>query len=943
MIGRGTLEPNILFVGEAPGAEEDRLNSPFVGHSGKELDRWISAAGIDPAGCRWTNVVRCCARDLSMKVCNPSHQHIDTCRDHLFWEIAKVKPKLIVCLGGSAVYGVTQKKDAVKRLRGYTHSFSFNPAFIESARNLGVNLSGIEIPVVVTYHPSYVLQLSSHSPQYVEQTRATIVGDLIYARKKAWSEESISGKNYRILNSAQEVNAFTDWLLEQHKSGAVPMVGMDTETGTPINDDRGGFKMFDPRGCIVTIQIAYGQGQAVLIPVDHPESNLRDPLSMSLLRDCMDKILNTVPSAWQNGKFDFKWFYAKFGIKIGKFAFDTMLAHQTRFMGTEPNDLYYLAAKYLGMQGYGDALDTAFRSLPKGHKSFRNISLQTMVDYACGDADVTLRLVPILTKELEKMNLLDTYKLTVLDCMEPISMMETHGLKLDMDIFGWLQGYYPKVLQSMFDPIRLSPWYPEWLRSRGCPSELVQDVIERKVHTKMSARWELNPGSPEQKARFIYQFMKMPDPGGPKGKKTNLPSTNQKIIELLIEHCMTNKWEMHHDILTCFQKYGRAAKLHSAYVKNLMNLVEQQEGRVPNPLFDPFIPNDVKGYYFVHPHYNIEGTRTGRVSASEPAIHNIPHAKEIKRLFISRWRDLGGLHLGADYSQMEIRILAQAANDSVLMAAIASGRDIHKEVGSKILGIPPEKITPHIRRLVKTINFGILYGAGPDKISFMAKCTKEEAESFMAQYLGTFKGVADWKKDQERFSDKNQYIRTMFGRIRPTPIYRNESMKEKSRRHRVCINTPIQSDASTVTQTSIARAYRRINELGMNSKVILFKHDEIAFDCYPGEFFAMRDLLYDEMVNEPKKHFSWLQVPLVADFEAGYSWGNLCEIKKKSDHEFTSEGKGPDCEALFHQLRLSGFKLHEKSDYVVNNDGDIVFNVEVENPYDPIKCIQERS
>jgi len=919
---RGADHPHLLLVGEAPGKEEDQTGQPFVGRSGKLLDQILASADISPDACRWTNTVRCIPM-VDGKIKSPTPKQRNVCVESwLLWEIAQQQPALIVALGKTASVALTGNRSAIDRMRGFQHSFRFPADFIAKAEreyNLvlyegipdktgGIppqsynrkTCRSIEYPVVVTYHPAAALLKKS------QNLSGLIASDLVYARKIVYQEPRLPGTDYRVVQSVDELNQWSDFLLDYYKSGQTPWLSLDVETGGP--DDKAGLREFDPLTEIVSIQVTWKEKHAILIPVSHPEGNFANAFGIAAIKNFLQRLFydEAVPVIGTNIPFDYKQIYAKFGVRLRTISFDAKFAHQCRYAGDEPNDLDYLSAKYCGMQGYGDGLKSNMAKLPGGKKSFQNLTLdQAFIDYSCGDTDAVYRLAPILIDELKQHGLWETYQTCFLQPLIPIAEMQINGLPIDQEVYEWLKYEMPLTLKDLMCPIRESRFYPQFLQERGCPPQYVSSLVKGTAPQNVTDKYAFNPGSSKQKAKLLFGILGLPQNPERVSKKTGEPSTDKDTLNELNDICASHGWSDELAVLSAIRQYSLISKLHSSYIVNLPNVVHDK-GELKNDLFAPYWPSHLIPWS-CHPQYKLDGTQTGRLSAANPAIHNMPSKSAIKRLFRSRWREAGGCHLQFDYGAMEVRILACSfmANDPTLKAAFLQGFDAHKYVASLVFQKPIEQVTAAERKVCKTVNFACLYGSGPQNVAGLLGISLRKAENFIADYLATLSHVAKWKHIQEQNALMQGFVKSAFGRIRylSTKVY---SIGEVERR---AVNTPIQSTASDVTLTSYVRIFWGMLKQAYKSLPYLFVHDSLGFDVFPGEFFDLWEFLQHEMADVPPTLYPWLDVPLVVDCDAGYSWGAMAKVQRMDRQNWKILGESENCSALVHQLRLAGHQF----------------------------------
>lgn len=943
--GRGAVYPNvkILLVGEAPGKEEDRQGRVFAGPSGDLMNTLLEECRIDPAVVRWTNTVRCCPKDSLGQPTKPDLPDIKTCvSQHLLIEIMESRPEVIVALGKVAATGLINNRSKLDDLRGVQHDFQFPEAFIEwAASTRGVCLwepdyekcgdvvptvynpktcKSITYPVVVAYHPAASLHKKS------AYLRGLTASDLVYARKVAFHEDRLDGVDYRYVYSVDELAQWGDYILSLYRSGQISYIGYDTETDGPDGDEDGGLRPLDPATEIVTIQVAYGFKKAICVPVSHPEGGFNNTIGIAAVRDFIVRVLGEIPVAGQNVGFDYLQTFAKFGFRIPVICFDSKLANQCVYSGTEPNDLDFIASKYLGMQGYGDGLKKDKSRLPKGKRTFKNLHLnKAYLDYACGDTDVVFQVKPILEKILVDEGLMWGYQHLYIETLIPGLEQEIAGLLVDREVVGWLDQELPRQMDELHKKITSYRLYPTHLLNAGCPPQFIQAVIDENAPPAIMKKYRFNMGSYPQKADLIFRTMGIPSRDEWKTEK-GADSTSSDVLDEVLDFVASQPGDTTAEqaVIKAMQDYSGVSKLHTSYIANLNQNVPDR-GQPRNPLFSPYWPKELLPWS-VHPKLNLGGTATGRASASEPAIHGMPKKSAVKRMFKSRWREQGGLHLQFDQSQMEVRVLAMScmSGDPGLQKAIRSGADFHYFVASLVFGKPIEDITKDERQMCKAVNFAVLYGAGAERVAAQTGLSKQQAQAFMDKYLGMFKGVAAFQARQHALVHKNGCCWTPLGRRRLL----SAKQFSKGDVERRSVNTPIQSFASDITLKCGNDIAREITTRQWKSLQYLFVHDSLAWDTYPGEFFDLYELAHYYMSEVPaQKYAGLIDVPLASECEAGYSWGNLCKVTRVDRQNWKLVGKEENLSALVYQLSISGYQLQHIPGTVEDKEGNFSWDL----------------
>ena len=347
--------------------------------------------------------------------------------------------------------------------------------------------------------------------------------------------------------------------------------------------------------------------------------------------------------------------------------------------------------------------------------------------------------------------------------------------------------------------------------------------------------YEFNVNSPKQLGKALFE-----DLGLPTRKKTKSGySTDAETLESL---------RGYDPVIGHILQYRTYQKLLSTYVEGLLKVIGP-DGRI-------------------HSTFNQTETRTGRISSNEPNLQNIPVRTELGSRFRKYFTAQDGrVLLDADYSQIELRILAHISGDEHLRQAFLDGEDIHAATAAKMYGVPLEDVTGAMRTSAKAINFGIMYGKGSFSLSKDLGISIKEADTFLKTYLGTYPAVKQYMDDTIAFGREHGYVATLYGRRRALPELVSHNFNLRASGERMAMNTPIQGTAADVIKAAMVRVYRRLKAGGLGSKLILQVHDELLVECPPGEADRAAAVLGEEM-----RAAADLSVPLVADVNRGETW-----------------------------------------------------------------------
>ena len=359
------------------------------------------------------------------------------------------------------------------------------------------------------------------------------------------------------------------------------------------------------------------------------------------------------------------------------------------------------------------------------------------------------------------------------------------------------------------------------------------EVLQGEIYAQAGEKFNIN--STQQLGRVLFEGL-----GLPPVKKTKTGySTSAEVLE---------KLRPQHPIIDLILEYRQLTKLNSTYVEGLAKVIAP-DGRI-------------------HTSFQNTVTATGRLSSTEPNLQNIPVRTElgaqIRTMFIAR---PGWVLVDADYSQIELRLLAHMAGDEKMIAAFQSGQDIHAQTASQVFGLPPEEVTGELRRRAKAVNFGIVYGISDFSLAQDIGVSRQEAADYMNKYLATFSGVREYMEHVKAQAKEDGYVATLMGRRRWLPELKSTNYNLRAFGERVALNMPIQGTAADVMKLAMIRVARRLKAEGLQAQLILQVHDELIVECPQEEADQVKALLTQEM--EGAGNFS---VPLVAEAGAGRSW-----------------------------------------------------------------------
>ncbi|MEW6267206.1 MAG: DNA polymerase I [Thermodesulfobacteriota bacterium] len=491
------------------------------------------------------------------------------------------------------------------------------------------------------------------------------------------------------------------------------------------------------------------------------------------------------------------------GVRLGPIGDDPMIASYLLDPGTGGHGLDDLSRKYL------DHDTIKYEEAVGGKKTgFDEITPEAARDYACEDADVAWRLAGLLRAKLEEEGLLKLYEEVELPLIEVLAEMEMNGVGLDADLLGELS----KELAGRMDR------------------------TEARVHAL--AGHEFNINSPKQLGAVLFEELKLPQ-----GKKTKKKSGYSTDVEVLTDLAV------HHELPAEVLNYRTLSKLKTTYVDALPRLVNPETGRV-------------------HTSFNQAVTATGRLSSSDPNLQNIPirteEGRRIRQAFIPR---PGWKLLSADYSQIELRVLAHYSGDRSLQEAFRSGQDVHTRTAAEVFRVMPALVTPEMRREAKAINFGIVYGLQAFGLARQLGIDRKVAQGYIEAYFQRYAGVKAFIDRTLTEARRTGLVTTLLGRRRKLPELRSKNFQERSMAERMAVNTPIQGTAADLIKLAMLAVTRAVRSAGLEAKMVLQVHDELVFEVPADEVEKTAALVRREMEGVMS-----LAVPLIVDVSWGDHW-----------------------------------------------------------------------
>ncbi len=564
---------------------------------------------------------------------------------------------------------------------------------------------------------------------------------------------------------------------------------------------------------LVGISLAIQEGQGYYIPVGHTSgNNLSIEKVISALTPAMTN--PKIGKIAHNAKYDYI-LLARYGLITSPLAFDTMLAEFIVDPSSRNLGLKNLAAIRLG-----EEMTHIEELIGKGKKqiSMADVAIEIVANYAAADAETTLHLMPIMQKELGRVNgtkILDEIDMPLTTVL---AEMEMAGALIDTDFFSKMSVELAKRLAE----------------------------IEKEIYQLAGKTFNIN--SPQQLSDILFNHLRLEPPDKGRKTATGFYSTSADVLD-----AMRGK----HSILDWILEQRELSKLKSTYVDALPTAVDKNTGRV-------------------HTSYSQVGAVTGRLSSNNPNLQNIPIRTEtgrrVRNGFIA---EKGNVLLSVDYSQIELRIVAHMAEDEAMLAAFRAGEDIHATTAAAIYDIELDKVTKDMRRHAKAINFGLIYGMSAFGLSRSTELTLAEAEDFVKAYFRKFPGVKKYLDGMRRQAAEIGYVETLLGRRRYFPALQGKvNVQIKNREEREAINAPIQGTAADIMKIAMLRIPSALKNAGLKGKMLLQVHDELVLECPESEMQGTAQVVQETMANAYP-----LRIPLETEARAGANWGEMAVLQ----------------------------------------------------------------
>ncbi len=604
----------------------------------------------------------------------------------------------------------------------------------------------------------------------------------------------------------RDLKTLEDWVTRAIAQG---WVAVDTETDA-LDSVGGG---------LVGVSLALAPGEACYIPLAHVDPDAKGDgdmfgaapprqVKMSEALKLLKPMLEdaAVLKIGQNIKYDMSVF-ARHGIHVAPID-DTMLISFALNAGIHSHGMDELSERYLGHKpiAFKDVTGTG-----KTQKTFAQVPLDKATEYAAEDADVTLRLWQHLKPKLRTAEVTTVYETLERPLVPVLAAMEQAGIKVDRQMLSRLSADFAQRMAG----------------------------LEAQAHEQ--ARRQFNIGSPKQLGEILFDEMNLP---GGKKTKTGAWQTDADVLEELADQG--------HALPRTIVDWRMLSKLRSTYTEALQAAIKPETGRV-------------------HTSYMMAGAQTGRLASTDPNLQNIPvrteEGRKIREAFIA---EDGNVLVSADYSQIELRILADMADIPALKQAFKDGLDIHAMTASEMFGVPVEGMDPMVRRQAKAINFGIIYGISGFGLARQLGIPQSEAAAYIKEYFKRFPGIRQYMDETKAYAHETGFVRTAFGRKIHLPDMKAKG-PSRAFAERQAINAPLQGTAADIIKRAMIRMPEALAKAGLKARMLLQVHDELVFECPEKEADTLIRVARETMSGADGPAIK-LSVPLVVDAKAAKTW-----------------------------------------------------------------------
>ncbi len=551
------------------------------------------------------------------------------------------------------------------------------------------------------------------------------------------------------------------------------------------------------------VGIAFSYAKGKGYYIPFPENREEAQVLIEELRPFFED--ETIEKIGQNLKYDIK-VLNKYNIEVNGKYFDTMIAHYL-LQPDMRHGMNVLAETYLKYQPL--SIEKLIGKKGKNQRSMRTVAVKDITKYAVEDADITFQLKQVFEPKLKDKNLMDLFLKIEIPLVKVLAKMELEGINLDVDFLN------------------------------GLSKDLNNDILDLESKIYREANTEFNLASPKQLGIVLFEHLKLVEK--PKKTKTGQYATGEEVLSKLAKD---------HEIIRNVLVWRGLIKLKNTYVDALPKDVNTVTKRI-------------------HTTYMQTVASTGRLSSTNPNLQNIPirteRGRQVRKAFVKR--DENYTLMAADYSQIELRLIAEMSGEETMKQSFRNGEDIHKSTASRVFDVPLEEVTREQRAQAKTVNFGIIYGVSAFGLSQQTKMSRKDAKILIDAYYETYPTLKKYIAKQVDLAREQGFVETLLGRRRYLKNINSQNSIVRSGDERNAVNAPIQGTAADIIKIAMINIQKILDEKKYKTKMLLQVHDELVFDMHNDEIDKLSSIIKDEMESAFE-----LSIPLVVDMDKGDNW-----------------------------------------------------------------------
>ena len=860
VFGRGVKNPRYVFLGENPGRDEHRTGVSHSGQFGTLIASLFAESGIDGGSVWFDNLVKGPTTESGF-----SKSESTICSHYILDKLLEfvksdTKP-VIIALGGTVMEFLTGVKGITKNAG---RSIDFSPPFMEIPDKKQPLHPVTKEPYKIRYAPlmeAGLVVVGSINPGALLRGREHLKSKIIADLTYARRVAFNEIKEYwKGYEYVTSTKYFTDWV-----TATIDRYNRGDIPFVAFDYETTGLRIFSPEEKTVCFSVSCDSGHALVVPYHHQYSKIPTSEHKEITKQ-VKRLVDAVPIVGWNFSFDATWMMTKFGFRPKNIFFDGLLANWWLYCDTgASNVLDVVVSAECGFFGHGAGLD-------KG--KLIAAPVEDLVRYAGGDADGTYRLCLDRMEKLKKTKMYDDFMYMMMKGMPHVLDMTYNGISVSPELNAYLLASYPDDMDPILERIKNTE-----------PGKLAIESLKK-------AGLNFNLASPHTLRELIFGQCHFPSS---KQGKTG-PSADKEVLKELVEM----QTHPHHEVVKDVSEWRYLKDSYTRYVKPVPELVDPD--------------------WYIHPDFKMNGTVTGRFSSW---FHGFPKKSKVRLQFVSRWDRQGGVILGYDMKQAEMRVLASLSGDNNLIDTITSGIDLHTANASKMFNVDIADVAPYQRDVAKRAGFGVVYGIGAKTLASNLGVAVAEAQRHIDNWNRIYPQTQSWIKEVYDSAKKYGVIKTAFGRIRWIKDIKSSRWGDTPWVQ--AYNSHIQSLASDVTYLAFREISQYLIDNNMRSKVIAFIHDSVMVDVAPGELWTVANLMKEKMEDWTNSTHPWIQAPMETDAEIMAGMGFPCSFAlNKKDMMMTA--RGPDLNIMRLKIELARLGTHFSVEMSKDGETGIIFS-----------------